>query len=176
LKRNYWRLNQNIRSPEVRVLSEEGKQVGVMSTNKALELAVKLGLDLVEIAPAASPPVVRIIDFGKFKYQEEKKQKKSGKTKGGELKEVRLSPFIAGGDYNVRLERITEFLKDSHKVRVVVKFKGRQMGSKKFGYELMEKVLEDVGENVTVDMKPKFMGRHLAMVISPVKKRKVTKK
>ena len=156
----------------MRVLSEDEKQVGVMPTQKALELANKMGLDLVEIAPNAKPPVVRIIDFGKFRYQEEKKQKKTAKIKGGEIKEVRLSPFIAGGDYGVRIERISDFLSEGNKVRVVVKFKGRQMDSKKFGYDLMERVLKDVGKNITVDMSPKFMGRHLAMVISPVKKGK----
>ena len=127
--------------------------------------------ELVEIAPKAKPPVVKIVDFGKFKYQQEKKlRKEKKKSKAIDLKEVRLSPFIGEHDFKTRLDRIKEFLLDKHKIRVVVKFKGRQMGSKKFGYDLLKKVLGEVGENIVVDMEPKFIGRHLTMVISPTTK------
>jgi len=152
----------------VRVIGEGGKQVGVVTIKKALELAKKAKSDLVEIAPKAKPPVVKITEYGKFKYDQEKKLRKEKKrSKPLDLKEVRLSPFIGEHDFNTRFERIKEFLQEKHKVRVVVKFKGRQMGSKKYGYELMSKVLGKVGENITVDMQPKFIGRHLTMVISP---------
>jgi len=155
----------------VRVIDEKGKQVGVLTKLKALELAKKAGLDLVEIAPRARPPVVKIIDFGKFKYREEKKLRKQKKgSKGGELKEVRFSPFIGKADYDTRIDRIKEFLEEKDKVRVVVKFKGRQMGSKPYGYDLLKRVLEKFSEKVAVDMEPKFLGRHLMMVISPTTK------
>lgn len=144
-----------------------------MTRDEALSKAKKEKLDLVEIAPKAKPPVVKIVDLGKFRYKEEKKlraEKKRGKS--GELKEVRFSPFIADNDYRTRMERIKEFLKENHKIRLVVKFKGRQMGSKQFGYKLLEKILDNLGESVAVDMEPKFLGRHLVMVISPTSKRK----
>ena len=139
-----------------------------MSKDMALVQARKSGLDLIEIAPIAKPPVAKIINFGKFRYQEEKKEKQQKKgVKGGELKEIRFSPFIGEADYKTRLERVKEFLEDKDKVRLVVKFKGRQMGSKQFGYSLLKRVLDELGQSIAVDMEPKFLGRHLIMVISP---------
>jgi len=155
----------------VRVIGEEGKQLGVMTTADALAKAKEAGVDLVEIAPKANPPVAKIIEFGKFKYQEEKKLQKQKKgAKSGELKEIRLSPFIADADFDNRMERIKEFLDERNKVRVVVKFMGRQMGSKEFGYKVLQKVLTVLGDRVVIDMEPKFIGRHLSMVISPTNK------
>ena len=169
----YWRANENIHAPKVRVIDAKGKQVGVLELSKAKELAKKANLDLVEIAPRATPPVVKIIEFGKFKYQEEKKLRKQRKgIRGGELKEIRFSPFIGEADYLTRIERMEEFLKENDKVRVVVKFKGRQMGSKQFGYDLLKRVLSHFEDRVSIDMEPKFLGRHLVMVISPSTKSK----
>ena len=128
------------------------------------------------IAPKAKPPVVKITDFGKFKYQEDKKAKKQAKqTKSSELKEIRFSPFIGESDYQTRIEKIREFLEDKNKVRVVVKFKGRQMGSKKFGYDLLKRIITEFEDEIQVDMQPKFLGRHLVMVISPLSKSKRAK-
>lgn len=172
-KKLYWRTNEEIAASELRVIDKQGKQVGVISKSEALDLARKAGLDLVEIAPMAKPPVAQIVEFGKFRYKEEKKLRAQNKAaKAAELKEIRFSPFIAEGDYQTRFRRMSGFLNDGHKIRVVVVFKGRQMGSKKFGYGLMERVLNDLGDRVVVDMKPKFLGRHLAMVVSPLKKSK----
>ena len=172
-KKLFFRLNNQIRASELRVLDNSGKQIGVLNLSDALKKANEEGLDLIEIAPNAKPPVAKIADFGKFKYQEEKKLKKaSKKNKTGDLKEVRFSPFIGEHDYKTRLEKITEFLDDNNKVRLVVVFKGRQMGSKKFGYELLKKVLSEYEERIAVDMEPKFIGRFLSMIISPVKKKK----
>lgn len=169
----YWRANENIHAPKVRVIGAKGKQLGVLELAKAKELAKKAKLDLVEIAPKAVPPVVKIIEFGKFKYQEEKKLRKQRKgIRGGELKEIRFSPFIGKADYLTRIERIEEFLKENDKVRVVVKFKGRQMGSKQFGYDVLKRVLSHFENRVSIDMEPKFLGRHLIMVISPSSKSK----
>jgi len=166
-----WRINNQIRADEVRVIDSEKKQVGVMKLNEALAKADEAGLDLVEIAPTAKPPVVQIVELGKFKYEQEKRlQKEKRKTKSSELKEIRFSPFIAEHDYRTRMIKIEEFLKDSNKVRLVVVFKGRHMGSKQFGYELLNKITDELGDAIAIDMKPKFLGRHLVMGISPIKK------
>jgi len=168
---NYWRINENIRNPELRVIGADGEQLGVISRMDALKEAKKANLDLIEVAPNAKPPVAKVMDFGKFKYREERKLRKQ-KKKSSELKEVRFSPFIADGDYAVRIKKINKFLKGNNKVRVVIVFKGRQLGSKQFGYKLLERVLDEFRERVVVDMEPKFLGRHLAMVISPLNKKK----
>lgn len=140
-----------------------------MDKKKALSKAKEEGLDLVEVAPKAKPPVVKIVDIGKFKYRQEKKQRKQKKkAKTTELKEVRFSPFIGEHDFETRFERLKEFLDEGNKVKAVVKFKGRQMGSKEYGYKVTDKILDKVGrDNITLDMEPKFVGRHLTMVISP---------
>jgi translation initiation factor IF-3 len=170
-----WRINKEIRARELRVIGDDGKQIGVLSLEEALKLSREKGLDLIEIAPRAVPPVAKITDFGKFRYAEEKKFKEQKKkAKIADVKEIRFSPFIAENDYETRINRISEFLSDNHKVRIVIVFKGRQMGSTKFGYELLKKILSNFGDKVVVDMEPKFLGRHLAMIISPLKKVKRT--
>ena len=147
IKTRHWRINQEIRAPRVRVLDEKGKQIGILSVAEALEKARQTDCDIVEIAPQAKPPVVKLIEFGKFRYQEEKKLKKEKKgAKPSDLKEIRFSPFIGEADYKTRFIRVKEFLEDGHKVRAVVKFKGRQMGSKQFGYNLLGKLVDDLGE------------------------------
>ena len=171
-----YKVNQQITADEVRVIGPDDKQVGVMKLKEALEKSEEEGLDLVEIAPKAKPPVIRMVELGKFRYEEEKKLKKQKKgSKTSELKEVRFSPFIAEQDYQTRLVRVNEFLEDGNKVRAVVKFKGRQMQSKKFGYQLFERLVSDVNSEINIDMEPKFLGRHLTMVISPIKKSKKKK-
>lgn len=170
-KKLYWQIDERINSPELRVIGSDGKQLGILKRDEALKKAKELGLTLVEIAPMAKPPVAKIVDFGKFRYQEEKKQRKEAlKTKGSELKEIRFSPFIAENDYNTRLERVKEFLQDKNKVKVSVVFKGQQMGSKQFGYDLIKKLFGSLGNTIAIDMEPKFLGRHLVTIISPVNK------
>jgi translation initiation factor IF-3 len=164
----YWRINEYISAPELRVIDADSKQIGVMSKSDALSKAREAQLDLVEIAPNAVPPVAKIVDYNKFRYQEEKKQRQEAKkTKGGEIKEIRFSPFIAEGDYQTRIARIREFLEDRNKVRIVVVFTGRQMNSKQFGYDVTRRVILEFGDAVVVDMEPKFLGRRLSTVISP---------
>ncbi|KKQ43068.1 MAG: Translation initiation factor IF-3 [Microgenomates group bacterium GW2011_GWC1_37_8] len=166
-----WRINNQIQAQEVRVIGPDKKQVGVMKLNEALAKANEAGLDLVEIAPTAKPPVVQIVELGKFKYEQEKRlRQEKKKTKASELKEIRFSPFIAQHDYQTRMVKIKEFLDESNKVRLVVVFKGRHMGSKQFGYDLLKKITSELGARIAVDMQPKFLGRHLVMGISPVKK------
>ena len=112
--------------------------------------------------------MLEIIEFGKFKYQEEKKLKEAQKkSKPSELKEIRFTPFIGEGDYQTRIKRIDEFLTDKDKVKLVVYFKLKQLGSKTFGYDILNRILKDLGEGINVDMKPKFLGRNLIMIISP---------
>ena len=167
-----WRINQNIYANELRVIGEDGKQLGVLSKSEALAKAEEAGLDLVEIAPTAKPPVAKIIDFAKFRYQEEKKAReaKLKERRGSELKEIWFTPFMADNDYQVRLERVKEFLADGNKVRIAVRFKGRQMGSKQFGYQVAERIVKDTKANAVVDQEPKFIGRQLLMGLSPFKK------
>ena len=170
-----WRVNYQIRAPRVRVIGKDGKQIGVLPIEKALSEAKKAGLDLVEIAAKADPPVVKIIEVGKLKYEEEKRLRREKKgIKGGETKEVRFSPFIGDNDFNTRLQRVKEFLEDKNKVRLAVVFKGRQMGSTRFGYEIIERVKSYLGDTISIDMEPKFMGKHLITVISPVNRPKTT--
>ncbi len=167
-----WRINQEIRSPEVRVIGTDGKQIGVMKREEALAKAKEKDLELVEVGPNANPPVVKIVNLGKFKYEQEKKLKESKRTKAGNLKEVRFSPFIAEHDFNIRVLKIKDFLGKNYKVRVTVVFTGKQMESKSFGYDILNKVLKELNGSVYVDMEPKFLGRHLVMIISPVKSNK----
>ena len=176
-KQQHWRINDQIFAKELRVITSEGKQLGVLSRSDALSEAKKAGVDLIEIAPKATPPVAKIIEFGKFKYQEEKKLKvQKKKTKTAEIKEIRFSPFIGSGDFKTRIGRVKEFLGDRNKVKLVVKFKGRQMNSKKFGYQILQQIVTEIGEMINVDMEPKFVGRHLTMVISPLSAQKVKEK
>lgn len=169
-KRKFYRINQYIRADRVRVVDEEGKQVGILPLREALEKAQKIGLDLVEIAPTASPPVCKIIDFKKFKYLESKKAREARKkAKKGEIKEIRLSPFIAKKDLEFRLGRAEEFLKEGDKVKVTVRFFGRQITRKEFGYELLKNFIKDLSYLSTIEQEPRFVGRQLVMLLSPAK-------
>lgn len=140
-----------------------------MTKDEAVRKAKEANLTLVEIAPNATPPVGKIVDFGKFRYAEEKKARaQAKKVKGGEVKEIRFSPFIAENDFNVRIGRIKEFFADKNKVRVVVVFKGPQMRVKHTGYDLIGKIKSVFGDTIITDMEPKFLGKYLVTVISPV--------
>lgn len=162
-------MNENIRVPEVRLVGSDGKQVGVVKIEEAIKMAKDEGLTLVEVAPLAKPPVAKIVEFGKFRYREEKKAKEiAKKQKGGVLKEIRLSPFIAEGDYQTRLKRVREFLGDKNKVKLVVVFGGRQMGSKPMGYALLDRIYKELEGSIAIDMRPKFLGRYLMTIISPL--------
>lgn len=172
----FWRTDFSIRAPSLRVIDSEGKLIGVLSRDEAVRQAHDAGLTLVEIAPNATPPVAKIVDFGKFRYAEEKKARaQAKKVKGGEVKEIRFSPFIAENDFNVRIERIREFFEDKNKVKVVVVFKGPQMRVKHVGYEVIKKIKAVFGDSIITDMEPKFLGKYLVTVISPVNKVKTSK-
>lgn len=170
-KKSFWRTNQAISAQTLRVIGPDGKQLGVFSKDEALTKAQEAELDLVEIAPTAKPPVAKIIDFAKFRYQQEKKEKeaKLAERKGSEVKEIWLTPFMADNDYNVRLGRIREFLTSGFKVRIAIKFTGRQLAHREFGYELAKRVVDDAKDISRVDSEPKFLGRQLLLTITPVK-------
>lgn len=166
-----YRIDEKITAPELRLIGEDGRQIGVVKRQEALDKARQAGLNLIEIAPKAKPPVAKIADIGKFKYQEEKKLQKQKKgSKAPDLKEIRFSPFIAPHDFRTRLERIKEFLDEGNKVRAVVVFRGREMNSKSFGYDILKKVVSNFEGAIVVDSEPKFIGRHLQITISPYKK------
>lgn len=176
-KSTFWRINQNIQAKELRVLDPEGKQLGLFSREDALAKAQKAGLDLVEIAPKAKPPVAKLIEYAKFKYQQEKKEREARRKekKGSEQKEVWLTPFMGDNDYATKLEKIKEFLIEGSKVRVVVKFKGPQMSHREFGYQLADRVGSDTKDRAVIEQPPKFLGRQLLFMLSPIKNTKVEK-
>ena len=156
----------------MRVIGADGKLIGVLSKTEAISKAKDAGLTLVEIAPNATPPVAKIVDFGKFRYAEEKKLRaQAKKVKGGGVKEIRFSPFIADNDFKVRIGRIKEFFADKNKVRVVVVFTGPQMRVKQTGYKVIQRILGEFGDTAAIDMEPKFLGKHLITVISPISKK-----
>ncbi|OGH21121.1 MAG: translation initiation factor IF-3 [Candidatus Levybacteria bacterium RIFOXYA1_FULL_41_10] len=169
--KKFYRINDRIFASTLRVLDAEGKQIGVLGKIEALEKARELGLDLVEVAPKASPPVVRIINFNKFLYQEEKKKREEKrKSKGSETKEVRLGPFMDDHDLDVMMRRAREFLTENNKVKMVVKFTGRQMAHPEFGHQIMEKAIGILSDISKVEKERRFEGRNLISMLSPEKK------
>jgi len=169
--RKQYRINERIWAQELRVLDSEGKQIGVFPRQVALQKAKEEELDLVEIAPLAKPPVAKIIDFNKFLYQEaKKKQEEKKKAKVSDTKEVRLGPFMSENDLNVMIGRIKGFLEDGDKVRLIVKFKGRQIIHPEFGHKVLEKVFGSLSDVSKVDRMPKLEGKQLIAIISPEKK------
>ena len=168
----FWRINYGITALTVRLLDEKGKQIGVFSKQEASRRAKEAGLDLVEIAPLAKPPVCKIIDFKKFKYIESKKERESKKkSRSIDLKQIMLSPFIGKHDLETKENKAREFLKDGDRVKIIVRFHGRQFSKKSFGFDLINKVIQDLGDVATVEREPKFEGPHLAVQLIPVKKR-----
>lgn len=170
--KKFYRINERIFAAELRVLDSEGKQIGILNKHEALEKAKELGLDLVEIAPTAKPPVVRIIDFKKFLYQEEKKRREEKKkAKNSETKEIRLGPFMDDHDLTTMVKRAREFLEGNDKVKLVVRFKGRQMGHPEFGHQVIGKAIQSLSDVSKVDKEAHFEGRQLIGMLSPERHR-----
>ncbi|MBL8425166.1 translation initiation factor IF-3 [Accumulibacter sp.] len=166
------RVNQEINAPEVRLVGEEGEQLGVMSVRAALSLAEEAGLDLVEIAPMAQPPVCRIVDFGKFKYQEQKRQHEAKlKQKQVQVKEVKFRPGTDENDYQIKLRNMTRFLEEEDKVKVTLRFRGREMAHQDIGMRQIERIRADLQEMAVVEQMPKMEGRQMVMVLTPSKKK-----
>jgi len=168
-----YRTNQRIFAQQLRVLDTDGKQLGIYARDEAIRLAHEQELDLVEIAPLAKPPVAKIIDYNKFLYQQEKKKKEEKKrAKVSETKEIRLGPFMSNNDLQVMIRRGREFLENGNKIRLVVKFRGRQITHPEFGHEVAGKVIEALGDLSKVDREPHFEGRQLVALLSVEKGKK----
>lgn len=164
----YVRVNLRITAKTLRVVGPEGEQLGVFPRDLAFKKAEEFGLDLVEVAPQAEPPVCRIIDFSKFKYEQKKREKEVRKhQKHAQLKEVRLSPRIDEHDYQVKSKHIKEFLEKRHKVRVRMWFRGREIAHKDRGAKVIDKLIVDIEKVGRVDREPHMLGRTLVLILSP---------
>jgi len=159
-------MNDDIRIPQIRLIAEDGEQVGVMETRKALEMAQERELDLVEVSPEARPPVCRIMDYGKHRYEVSKKAKK-GKPASSQMKEIRLRPRIDDHDYGFKLKHVEDFLKHRHKVRVTVFFRGREHAHRDQGRGLLERVQEDLAEVGAPEGRIQDEGRNMVLIMSP---------
>lgn len=165
------RLNERIRAPRVRVIvSESNEQLGVMDTRDAVQEAKRRGLDLVEVAAKADPPVCRIVDYGKFKYEQAKLKKASGNKPAPKLKEVKFRVRTDPHDYNIKLSHAEDFLEAGNKVRVQLQFRGRENAHHDIGFEVMKRIKEDLLSTGHVDMEPKLAGRQITMMLSPLPK------
>lgn len=163
-------VNEEIREKELRVVGDDGEQLGIMSSKEALEIAEQKQLDLVMIAPQAKPPVCRIMDYGKFLYEVQKKEKEAKKKqKVISIKEVRISPNIEEHDLNVKAKNAEKFLKDGDKVKVTVRFRGREADYSHFGNTLLKQFYEKLSEVGLIEKEPKLEGKNMTMVLTPKK-------
>ncbi len=161
-------LNEEIRDKEVRLIGPDGAQLGIMSSRDARDLAYQKDLDLVKISPNATPPVCKIMDYGKFRFEQIKKEKEAKKNQRVvEIKEVRMSPNIDVADFNVKLKNAQKFLTEGNRVKVTVRFRGREMAHTSIGEELLKKFGESCTEVANVEKNPKLDGRHMSMFLSP---------
>ena len=161
-------MNNKIRVPEIRCIDAEGQQVGIMSTRDALMMAQKLNLDLVEIAPQAQPPVCRIMDFGKYKYEQEKKEKSAKKHQGSyKVKEVQFHPNVGEHDYQTKVRHCREFLEEGHRVKIALFFRGRESAHQELGFQVINRVMGDVQDICMPEQAPKLMGRAIFMLLTP---------
>lgn len=164
----YVRVNEKIFAKTVRVIGMDGEQLGIFPREIGLNKAKEADLDLVEVAPAANPPVCRIIDFSKYKYEQEKREKEVKKhQKQTQLKEVRISPRIDNHDYEVKLKRIKEFLEKRHKVRIRMWFRGREISHKEIGKKIIDRLINDIDRIGRVDRAPRMMGKTMVLVLTP---------
>jgi len=164
-------MNGEIHVPEVRLSGVDNEPLGIVATRDALRMAEDAGVDLVEIAPQAEPPVCRLMDYGKFKYQEQKRAHEAkAKQKVIQVKEVKFRPGTDEGDYKVKLRNIIRFIEEGDKVKVTLRFRGREMAHQEIGVRLLEKLRNDVDELVQVESMPRLEGRQMVMVMAPKRK------
>ncbi|MEM1382471.1 MAG: translation initiation factor IF-3 [Pseudomonadota bacterium] len=164
------RVNRQIRVPEIRLIDEDGNNVGVVSPAEGVEMAERVGLELVEISPSARPPVCKIMDLGKFKYEQQKKAAEARKKqKTIEIKEVKFRPNIDTHDYDVKMRSVTKFLEGGDKVKVTLRFRGREMAHQELGRDLLQRVAGDIDTLGKVESMPRLEGRQMTMVIAPAK-------
>ena len=162
------RVNHQINVPNVRLVREDGSMVGVVTTREAISMATDAGLDLVEVSPNAEPPVCKILDLGKFKYEEQKRKNEARKKqKVIEVKEIKLRPGIDIHDYEVKMRSVHRFLEEGDKVKITMRFRGREMAHQELGVKVLDKVRADLDAVAKVESQPKMEGRQMIMVISP---------
>lgn len=161
------RRNHRIKVPQIRVISPEGKQLGILPTEKALQLAVQVGLDLVEVAPTAQPPVCRIMDFGKYVYEEQKKSSHA-KVTASKIKEIEFTARIADNDFFTKLRRAEQFLNQGSKVKLRLKFRGRELAHPEIGFALVKKALEELVDMGHADAAPKLTGKQINVMLTPL--------
>lgn len=165
-----YRVNNQIRVREVRLIDHNGNQLGIVPTRKAMEIAEEAGLDLVEVAPEANPPVCKIMDYGKFKYDKEKKAKVSRRNqKTSDLKELKMRPKIDEHDYQVKLKNALRFIQDGDRVKFTIRFRGRELAFKERGVEILERVMEDLREITKLEQQLKEEGRNITITLAPKK-------
>jgi translation initiation factor IF-3 len=169
-ERDTTRINERIRVPEVRVIGEDGNQIGVMRTDEALRMAQERDLDLVEVAPEARPPVCRILDYSKYKYEQAQKQKAARKHQQQiTIREIKFRPKIAQNDYDTKKGHVERFLRRKDKVKVTIMFRGREVTHPERGQMILERLAEDLSELATVDQRPNLDGRNMTMMLGPSK-------
>jgi translation initiation factor IF-3 len=168
--REDYRINQNIDSREVRLVDERGEMAGVVPLADALQRAEAAGLDLVEVSPNAEPPVCKILDYGKFKYEAQKKANAARKKqKVIDVKEIKMRPNIDDNDYNIKMRKIQEFLSDGDKVKVTLRFRGRELAHQDLAMGLLERVRDELGEQAKIEQFPRMEGRQMIMIMAPPK-------
>ena len=165
------RRNQDIRVPRVRVIGSDGEMIGVLSRDEALERAQEEGMDLVEIQPNADPPVCRIMDYGKYRFEQQKRANAAKKKqKQVEIKEVKFRPVTDAGDYAIKMRKMREFLEDGDKIKVNIRFRGREMSHQELGRQMLDRIEADLGEDIVIESRPRMEGRQMVMMIAPKKK------
>ena len=166
------RINGEVTAREVRLIGTDGEIIGIMSGREALKMAEEADTDLVEISPNATPPVCRLMDYGKFKYQEQKKAAEArAKQKIIQVKEIKLSPGTDENDYQVKMRNIKRFIEDGDKVKVTLRFRGREMAHQEIGMRQLERIREELAEMVQVESMPKLEGRQMVMMLAPARKK-----
>ena len=161
-------INEEILDKEVRLIGDQGEQLGIMSAQEALKIAVERELDLVKIAPGSNPPVCKVMDYGKFRFEQAKKEKEAKKNQRViEIKEIRMSPGIGENDFNTKLKNGQKFLNDGDRVKVSVRFRGREMAHTDIGKELLDRFAEECADIANLDKNPKLEGRNMSMFLSP---------
>ncbi len=171
MAKKFYQINQYIKAPELRVVDEKATQIGVMTKEAAVALAEEQGLDLILVSPEAKPPVAKIIDFAKFKYQQQQKDSSSKKSaKNDEIKEIRLTPFIRTADFDYRMKKAREYLEAGNKVKIQVKFVGRQITHKEFGDRVMKDAIDDLSDLSTIERAPQFQGKILVAQLQAKKR------
>ena len=163
-----YQINEEIKDKEIRLIGEDGAQLGIMPSSEAMKIAIEKELDLVKIAPGSSPPVCRIMDYGKYRFEQAKRDKEARRNQHiVEVKEIRMSPSIGANDFNVKLKHAQQFLKEGDRLKVTIRFRGREMAHTNIGEDLLKKFAAECAEFGTVDKNAKLEGRHMSMFLTP---------